>query len=156
MAILFGLATILAGGRRGCWSFPAAQLERTGIAPHYSLRRTFSNNFCRSSRLSNSVGRRSFSRTGPLARSRGPCSLTAGCAPGSDAGFWSSDSCASTIVSNWREYLEKLRDAVAAGIAAGQTLEEMQATITMDEYSDVEGFDWVDENVLGMYHFLTD
>ena len=61
-----------------------------------------------------------------------------------------------TIVSNWREYLEKLRDAVAAGIAAGQTLEEMQATITMDEYSDVEGFDWVDENVLGMYHFLTD
>lgn len=61
-----------------------------------------------------------------------------------------------TIVSNWREYLEKLRDAVAAGIAAGQTLEEMQRTITMDEYSGWQGFDWVDENVLGMYHFLTD
>ena len=59
-------------------------------------------------------------------------------------------------VSAWREYLEKLRDAVAAGIAAGQTLEEMQRDITMDEYSDWEGFDWVDENVLGMYHFLTD
>ena len=59
-------------------------------------------------------------------------------------------------VSAWREYLEKLRDAVAAGIAGGQTLEEMQRDITMDEYSDWEGFDWVDENVLGMYHFLTD
>ena len=59
-------------------------------------------------------------------------------------------------VTAWREYLEKLRDAVAAGIAAGQTLEQMQREITMDEYSDWEGFDWVDENVLGMYHFLTD
>jgi len=56
----------------------------------------------------------------------------------------------------WREYLEKLQEAVAAGIAAGQTLEEMQRNITMDEYSEWEGFDWVDENVLGMYHFLTD
>ena len=56
----------------------------------------------------------------------------------------------------WREYMERLRDEVAAGIAAGRTLEEMQQTITMDEYSDFEGFDWVDENVLGMYHFLTD
>lgn len=61
-----------------------------------------------------------------------------------------------TIVRNWREYLEKLRDAVAAGIAAGQTVEQMQRTITMGEYSDWQGFDWVDENVLGMYHFLTD
>ena len=59
-------------------------------------------------------------------------------------------------VSAWREYLEKLRDAVATGIATGQTLEDMQRDITMDEYSDWEGFDWVDENVLGMYHFLTD
>ncbi len=32
----------------------------------------------------------------------------------------------------------------------------MQREITMDEYSDWFGFDWVDENVLGMYHFLTD
>ena len=56
----------------------------------------------------------------------------------------------------WREYLEKLRDQVAAGIAAGQTLEEMQQSIPMEEYSHWEGFDWVDENVLGMYHFLTD
>ncbi len=59
-------------------------------------------------------------------------------------------------VTAWREYLEKLRDAVAVGIAAGQTLEQMQRNITMDEYSHWEGFEWVDENVLGMYHFLTD
>ena len=59
-------------------------------------------------------------------------------------------------VTAWREYFEDLRDAVAAGIAAGQTLEEMQRTIAMDEYSHWESFDWVDENVLGMYHFLTD
>ena len=59
-------------------------------------------------------------------------------------------------IRDWREYLEKLRDQVAAGIAAGRTLQQMQQSITMDEYSDWQGFDWVDENVLGMYHFLTD
>ena len=45
---------------------------------------------------------------------------------------------------------------MAAGIAARQTLGEMQQTTTMDEYSHWERFEWVDENVLGMYHFLTD
>jgi hypothetical protein len=60
------------------------------------------------------------------------------------------------VVTAWREYLEKLQDEVTAGIAAGQTLAEMQADIKMEEYSDWEGFDWIDENVLGMYHFLTD
>lgn len=56
----------------------------------------------------------------------------------------------------WREYLETLRDEVARGIAAGQSLEELQATVTMDEYRHWAGHDWVHENVLGMYHFLTD
>ena len=60
------------------------------------------------------------------------------------------------IVRAWREYLEILQDEVGAGIAAGQTLAEMQRDIKMEEYSDWEGFDWIDENVLGMYHFLTD
>ncbi len=60
------------------------------------------------------------------------------------------------VVTAWREYLEKLQDEVTAGIAAGQTLAEMQRDIKMEEYSDWEGFDWIDENVLGMYHFLTD
>jgi glyoxylase-like metal-dependent hydrolase (beta-lactamase superfamily II) len=56
----------------------------------------------------------------------------------------------------WREYFDKLRDAVAAGIAAGQSLEEMQQAIRLDEYSSWVGYDWLPENVLGMYHFLTD
>jgi glyoxylase-like metal-dependent hydrolase (beta-lactamase superfamily II) len=56
----------------------------------------------------------------------------------------------------WREYFESLRDAVARGLAAGQSLEELQATVTMDEYRHWAGHDWVHENVLGMYHFLTD
>ena len=56
----------------------------------------------------------------------------------------------------WREYFEKLRDQVAAGIAAGQSLAEMQRDIDMEEYSHWADFDWVDLNVLGMYHFLTD
>lgn len=56
----------------------------------------------------------------------------------------------------WRGYMEELRDEVAAGIREGRSLEELQAAITMDDYSDWIGFDWVDLNVLGMYHFLTD
>ncbi len=56
----------------------------------------------------------------------------------------------------WRRYFEALRDAVADGITAGQSLEEMRASIEIPEYSDWEGYSWLDENVLGMYHFLTD
>ena len=59
-------------------------------------------------------------------------------------------------ITAWREYFEKLRTQVAAGIAKGQTLEQMQASIKMAEYSNWDGFDWVPLNVLGMYHFLTD
>ena len=59
-------------------------------------------------------------------------------------------------ITAWREYFEKLRSAVAAGIAAGQTLEQMQGSIKMAEYSHWDGFNWVPLNVLGMYHFLTD
>lgn len=59
-------------------------------------------------------------------------------------------------ITAWREYFEKLRTQVAAGIAKKQTLEQMQASIKMAEYSHWDGFDWVPLNVLGMYHFLTD
>jgi glyoxylase-like metal-dependent hydrolase (beta-lactamase superfamily II) len=59
-------------------------------------------------------------------------------------------------ITAWREYFEKLRAQVAAGIAKGQTLDRMQRDITMAEYSHWDGFDWVPLNVLGMYHFLTD
>jgi len=56
----------------------------------------------------------------------------------------------------WRGYLDELHAAVAAGVADGQSLEDMQASIRMEEYSDWSGFGWVPLNVLGMYHFLTD
>ena len=59
-------------------------------------------------------------------------------------------------VTAWRVYFDKLQDAVAAGLAKGQTLEQMQQNIKMSEYSQWEGFDWVPLNVLAMYHFLTD
>ena len=59
-------------------------------------------------------------------------------------------------VTAWRDYMEKLRDQVAAGIAAGHSVEEMQRNIDMEEYSHWADFGWVDLNVLGMYHFLTD
>ncbi len=59
-------------------------------------------------------------------------------------------------ITAWRVYFEKLESAVAAGIKAGQTLEQMQQNIKMAEYSQWDGFDWVPLNVLGMYHFLTD
>jgi glyoxylase-like metal-dependent hydrolase (beta-lactamase superfamily II) len=59
-------------------------------------------------------------------------------------------------ITAWRQYFEKLQSAVAAGLKSGQTLEQMQASITMAEYKGWDGFDWVPLNVLGMYHFLTD
>ncbi len=62
----------------------------------------------------------------------------------------------SANVTQWRDYMEKMRDQVAAGIRAGHSLERMQADIDMEEYSHWADFQWVDLNVLGMYHFLTD
>ncbi len=59
-------------------------------------------------------------------------------------------------VTAWRRYFELLQEAVAAGIATGQSLEEMQLTIEIPEYSHWAGYNWLDMNVLGMYHFLTD
>jgi hypothetical protein len=32
----------------------------------------------------------------------------------------------------------------------------MRASIEIPAYADWEGYSWLDENVLGMYHFLTD
>ena len=63
---------------------------------------------------------------------------------------------ASTNVTEWREYFEALEAAVAAGIADGQSLEVMQETIKLPVYSHWAGYNWLDLNVLGMYHFLTD
>lgn len=59
-------------------------------------------------------------------------------------------------ITEWRVYFELLHEAVAAGIAEGRSLEEMRANIEIPEYEDWGGYSWLDENVLGMYHFLTD
>ena len=57
-------------------------------------------------------------------------------------------------VADHRRYIEELRDAVAAGMADGQSLEELQASITMDAYSDWGSFNWLPNNIAGMYRIL--
>lgn len=55
-----------------------------------------------------------------------------------------------------RHYLEELRDKVTDGLAAGQTLEDMQASILMERYSHWINYEeWVALNVEGMYNILT-
>jgi glyoxylase-like metal-dependent hydrolase (beta-lactamase superfamily II) len=52
-------------------------------------------------------------------------------------------------------YREQLKDAVAAAIAAGQTLEQAQTSITMDAYKDWEFYaQQRPQNVAGMYRAL--
>ena len=59
-------------------------------------------------------------------------------------------------VTQSREYLTELRDAVAAGMAAGETLEEMQERIYMDEYSDWISYDeFRADNIADMYDMLS-
>lgn len=59
-------------------------------------------------------------------------------------------------VADHREYVEELRDAVAEGIADGDSLEEIQASVSMDEYEDWASYaDWQPLNVQGMYRMLT-
>jgi glyoxylase-like metal-dependent hydrolase (beta-lactamase superfamily II) len=53
-------------------------------------------------------------------------------------------------------YREELRDAVAKAIAAGQTLEQAQASVTMDSYKDWEFYaQQRPANVAGTYRALT-
>lgn len=59
-------------------------------------------------------------------------------------------------VEEHREYFEELRDLVAAGIADGDSLEEIQDDVTMDDYEDwANHAQWVALNVQGMYRMLT-
>ncbi len=54
-----------------------------------------------------------------------------------------------------RHYVERLRDAVAEGIAAGRTLAELQETIRFDDASDWASYeDWLPLNIEGMYNML--
>jgi glyoxylase-like metal-dependent hydrolase (beta-lactamase superfamily II) len=60
----------------------------------------------------------------------------------------------SDVTANIR-YREELRDAVAAAIAAGQTLEQAQASIKMEQYKDWEFYDVQrQQNVTGTYRAL--
>lgn len=53
-------------------------------------------------------------------------------------------------------YREQLRDAVAKAIAAGQTLEQVQASVLMDGYKDWEFYEQQrPQNVAGTYRALT-
>jgi glyoxylase-like metal-dependent hydrolase (beta-lactamase superfamily II) len=59
----------------------------------------------------------------------------------------------------WRGSLEDLRGQVAAGLARGESLQQLQASIKEEKYADWSGYTtphWVEQNVEGMYHFLTD
>ena len=54
-----------------------------------------------------------------------------------------------------RHYVEELRDAVAAGIAAGRSLAQLQESITLEDYRDWASFDaWRAPNIEGMYNML--
>jgi glyoxylase-like metal-dependent hydrolase (beta-lactamase superfamily II) len=55
-----------------------------------------------------------------------------------------------------RRYREELRAAVAAGIAAGRTVEQLRESVTMDAYKGWEFYaQWRADNVTGMYQILT-
>jgi len=59
-------------------------------------------------------------------------------------------------ITDIRHYLEEMRDLVVAGMAAGDSLEDMQASILMERYSDWINHDrWVTLNVEGMYNILS-
>jgi len=55
-----------------------------------------------------------------------------------------------------RQYREDLRAAVAKGIAAGKSAEELRASVKLDKYKDWEFYEqWGPDNVTGMYGILT-
>jgi glyoxylase-like metal-dependent hydrolase (beta-lactamase superfamily II) len=55
-----------------------------------------------------------------------------------------------------RHYLEALYDAVLAAAREGKTLEEMQQTITLDEYKHFGQYDaWLPLNIEGMYRQIS-
>jgi len=59
-------------------------------------------------------------------------------------------------VADHRLYIEELRDAVRAGIADGRGVEQLQASIAMEAYSDWGSFDWLPLNIEGMHRILTE
>lgn len=62
----------------------------------------------------------------------------------------------SEYVTLFREYLEELRERVAAGIAAGQSVEELQESIYMDAYADWISYEeFRASNIADMHNMLT-
>lgn len=59
-------------------------------------------------------------------------------------------------IAELRGYFQQLEDAVSQAIDDGQSLEEMRASIEIPDFAHWAGYNWLNENVLGMYHFLTD
>lgn len=56
-----------------------------------------------------------------------------------------------------REYFEALRDAVSKAIDQGQSLEEMQQTISLDQFKHFGNYDeWLALNIEGMYNMISD
>ena len=58
-------------------------------------------------------------------------------------------------LAEYRQYHEELYDAVNEGMTAGSSLEELQASITMDAYSDWDNYEqWLPLNIQGMYNAM--
>jgi glyoxylase-like metal-dependent hydrolase (beta-lactamase superfamily II) len=59
-------------------------------------------------------------------------------------------------VTYFREYLEELRDLVATGIDNGQSVEQLQESIYMDDYAEWISYDeFRESNIADMYNLLT-
>ena len=55
-----------------------------------------------------------------------------------------------------RRYLQELHDGVLTGLRDGQSVEEMQASITLDAYKDWGQYeDWRPLNIEGMARIIT-
>ena len=54
-----------------------------------------------------------------------------------------------------RRYFEALRDAVSKAMTQGQTLQEMQQSIALDEFKEFGNYkEWLTLNIEGMYNML--
>jgi hypothetical protein len=58
-------------------------------------------------------------------------------------------------IAEHRGYLEALRTGVQSGIKAGQSLDQIKQSVTLEAYRDWGSYDsWREMNIEGMYRFL--